>query len=205
MHNPRKYNNRRNFMKKGMVGLSLFFLLLVFAASSTHAEMCGCMDHTEKGFRGAGMAVMGGSDHGFMEMRGTEHGMWRHLLRLGLDDKQKEAIKDISSRTMKDTIRKRADLLIAALELREILHKDTVDLSAAEAKLKQMESLRTDLRLSHIKAMEEIKANLTPDQRKKLKEDMRKNRRGGRGCIEKKKSHEGKERMQHKQDQTKQK
>jgi Spy/CpxP family protein refolding chaperone len=53
-----------------------------------------------------------------------------------------------------------------------MLHKDSVDLQAVEAKLKQIESLKTDLHLSMIKAREEIKAKLTPEQRKKLKSMM---------------------------------
>ncbi len=90
---------------------------------------------------------------------------------LDLTEKQKDAIKEISSRAMKETIKKRADLEIAGVELRELLHKDSVDMGAVEAKLKKTESMRTDLRLSHIKAREEIKALLTPEQRKKFKEE----------------------------------
>ena len=39
-----------------------------------------------------------------------------------------------------------------------------------EAKMKQLESMRTEMRLSHLKAMEEIKAKLTPEQRKEFRE-----------------------------------
>ncbi len=89
---------------------------------------------------------------------------------LGLDEKQREAIKEIKSRVMKDTIRKRADLEIARIDLKDIIHKDQVDMNAAEATLKKIASLQTDIRLSHIKAMQEIKSKLTPEQRKKLEE-----------------------------------
>ncbi len=43
-------------------------------------------------------------------------------------------------------------------------------MAAVEATLKKMASLQTDMRLSHIKALQDIKAELTPEQRKKLKE-----------------------------------
>ncbi len=46
-------------------------------------------------------------------------------------------------------------------------------MKAVEASLKKAESVRTDLKLSHIRAREEIKAILTPEQRKKLKEEIR--------------------------------
>ena len=99
--------------------------------------------------------------------------MWRMLAGLGLDEKQKEAIQEIKSKAARDAVRKEADLAIARIELRDVLHKDQVDMKAVEASLKKVESVRTDLKLAHIKAREEIKAILTPEQRKKLKEDIK--------------------------------
>jgi len=89
---------------------------------------------------------------------------------LGLDEKQKEAVREIKSRVMKDTVRKRADLEVARIDLRDLLRKDQVDMTAVEATLAKMASLQTDIRLSHIKASQEIKTKLTPEQRKKFKE-----------------------------------
>jgi Spy/CpxP family protein refolding chaperone len=43
-------------------------------------------------------------------------------------------------------------------------------MKAVEAKVKQLEMMRTEMHLSHIKAMEECKTKLTPEQRKKLRE-----------------------------------
>ncbi len=103
-------------------------------------------------------------------MRHDRQPMWRHLKDLGLDEKQKAEIREIRDRVLKETIRKKADERIAGLELRELVAKDTVDMAAVQAKLKQIESLRTDIRLAHIKAREEIKSKLTPEQRKKLNE-----------------------------------
>jgi len=71
---------------------------------------------------------------------------------------------------------------VARIDLRDILHKDQVDMNAAETTLKKMASLQTDLRLSHIKAMEEIKTKLTPEQRKQFKE-MREMGRTAKGMM----------------------
>ena len=78
---------------------------------------------------------------------------------------------------------------IARIDLRDLLDKEHVDMKAVESKLKTIESLETDIRLSRIKAFEEIKSELTPDQRKKLKEMIEKSSmmRGmgmmqGKGC-----------------------
>jgi Spy/CpxP family protein refolding chaperone len=95
---------------------------------------------------------------------------WGCLSALGLDEQQKEAIKEIRSREEKDTIRKRADIRIADIELRDILDKDPVDMNAIETKLKRISSLMTDMRLSGIRTIEAIKTKLTPEQGKRFKE-----------------------------------
>jgi Spy/CpxP family protein refolding chaperone len=66
-------------------------------------------------------------------------------------------------------IKKRADLLIAEMELGDVVHKEPVDMAAAEAKIKYIESLRSAIFLAHIRAFQEIKSILTPEQNIKLK------------------------------------
>ncbi len=120
------------------------------------------------GGRGMGCGMMGGSGMDG-SMRGAGHHMWMHLRGLNLDEQQKAAIGEIRSRVMKDAIRKMADMRIIRLELWDLLGKDPVDMRAVEAKVKQSEALRTEMHLAHIRAMEEVKAKLTPDQRKKFR------------------------------------
>jgi len=142
------------------------FLAIVFVTQYSSAQTCG----QGGGFRDAGSPMMSSMRHDGRGMMRKEHHLWRSLMSLGLDEKQMEAIKEIKSRVMKDTIRKRADLEVARIDLKDIIHKDQVDMNAAETMLKKIASLQTDIRLSHIKAMQEIKSKLTPEQRKKLKE-----------------------------------
>ena len=99
-----------------------------------------------------------------------DHPMMKHLMGLGLDEKQKDALKALRSKTMKDIIKKSADKQVAGIELRDLLDKDTVDMKAVEASVKKSESLRTEMFLAHIRAHEEMKSILTPEQRKKLKD-----------------------------------
>ena len=61
-----------------------------------------------------------------------------------------------------------ADISIARLELKDLLLQDPLDMKAVEAKVKQLGSLMTEMHLSHIKALETIKAKLSPEQRKKI-------------------------------------
>lgn len=163
-------------MKKVLVGLVSVFVFLFFASQYSHAQMCSPA--------GGDMPQM--RHDGMNGMKKGRHHLWRLLAGLGLDEKQKVAIKEIKSRVAKDAIRKKADIEVARIELRDILDKDQIDMAAAEATLKKMSSLQADIRLSRIKKMQEIKAKLTPEQRKKLKE-MRE-----QGPLAGKKMHEGK-------------
>lgn len=162
-------------MKKLMIGV-FTGLLLLGAGSYGYAEQCGCAG--PMGGRGMeyGRSMPRMMHHGRGFMYGSperDHFLWRKLMGLGLSEQQKDALKAIRSRVIKDTIKKRADLQLAKVELRELLQKDPVDMSAVEAGLKKVEAARTDLKLTHIKAMVEGKAVLTPEQLKKLKEEMR--------------------------------
>ena len=116
---------------------------------------------------GSGMMCGCGMDGQMME---TEHHMSKHLMGLNLDEQQKALIGEIKSRMMKETIRRTADMRIVQIELKDLLSQDPVDMKAVEAKVKQLEVMKTEMHLSHIKAMEECKTKLTPEQRKKLKE-----------------------------------
>ena len=156
-------------MKRILAGILLGFLVLVFASHYSSAQTCG-PSAGPGDFRAEGMPMMSSMRHEGRGMMRGEHHLWRSLMSVGLDEKQMEAVREIKSRVMKDTIRKRADLAVARIDLRDLLHKDQVDMSAAEATLKKMASLQTDIRLSHIKALEEIKTKLTPEQRKKFNE-----------------------------------
>jgi Spy/CpxP family protein refolding chaperone len=107
--------------------------------------------------------------------------MWQHLTGLGLDKKQQESLKALRSRTMKTMIKKKAEKEIAGIELRELLDKDMIDMKAVEAAVKKSESLRSEMFLTHIRAHEEMKSILTPEQRKRLNEMMKSG--GGSGCA----------------------
>lgn len=132
-----------------------------------------------------GLAV--NSDAAAKESGGMHGGMSKHdkgcgcagsyspmsmFKKLGLDEKQKEAVRAIHLQTKKTMIKKAADIKVAKIELQEILSKDPVDLAAAEAAVKKIENQRTEMKMMRIKAMEEVKSNLNPEQRKKFSEMM---------------------------------
>ena len=138
-------------------------LMLVVVAAVVVAASYGTADPKDCGScrQGAGM-------------HGEGMGPWHHAFQdrlnaLSLDQTQRTAVREIQNRTKKDQVKKRAELQVAMLELDELLEADTADLKAVEAKMKQVESLRTSLHLAMIKEQEEIKARLTPEQRTQLR------------------------------------
>jgi len=174
-------------MRKGLITIFFGFILISALALNASAQMCsgmggagGCMQGGKmECMEHRGMDMMHGMDgmQGCGMMMDDDHPMMKHLMGLGLDEKQKEALKALRSKTMKDMIKKRADKQVAGIELRDLLDKDTVDMKAVEASVKKSESLRTEMFLAHIRAHEEMKSILTPEQRKHLKEMM-----AGRGA-----------------------
>ncbi len=169
-------------MRKTLISIFFSFIFVSALSLNSYAH-CGCMGEPGEGMRGG---MMEGMEHQGMSMMhgmggmmmGGDHPMWQHLMGLGLDEKQKEALKALRSKMMKDMTKKRADQQIAGIELKDLLDKDPVDIKAVEAAVKKSESLRTEMFLAHIRAHEEMKSILTPEQRKRLKEMME----HGAGC-----------------------
>ncbi|HMK60024.1 MAG TPA: hypothetical protein VK452_02625 [Dissulfurispiraceae bacterium] len=165
-------------MKKAVASVAAAMLLLIlgitgasaqFMERDEHSTMQNCDMH-----RGIGMTgSMGMRDHmGMMpeNLMEARHHVMGMMMELGLDEKQTSAIQNIIDSTVKELIRKRSELLIAKIDLEGLLHADPVDLKAAETKMKQIESMKTDMFMTHLNALEEAKSLLTPVQKMKLKE-----------------------------------
>ncbi len=87
---------------------------------------------------------------------------------LGLTDKQVEALKGIKMGSMKNEIKMGSDLKIAQLELKSLMEDEKATLKDIEAKVRSVEKLKADMKISHIKAFREAKALLTPEQKEKM-------------------------------------
>jgi Spy/CpxP family protein refolding chaperone len=151
-------------MKK--IGLTIITLCFIsgLVVASASAKMGGAM--------GSG---------GGMGMRDGAHAI--HIVSaLGLDDNQSKEVKNVILKLQKALIQKRAEIQVAEIELSEILDKDTVDTKVAETKVKQIASLKTEAAMMHIQGIEDIKANLTPEQKKKLPEMMQ--MKHGKGMMD---------------------
>jgi Spy/CpxP family protein refolding chaperone len=163
------------YMKRLLVGMFLGLLSVIFLSHNSYAETCGLIGDHGRDCRDEGIHMMPPPmrppDMGIMEgIPEAGHFMWEHLMCLGLDDKQREAIKEIKHKVTKEIIKKSADERVAVIELKDLLDKDPVNIEAVKAKLKQIEIVKTEIYLSLIVATEEVKSKLAPEQRKKIQE-----------------------------------
>ncbi|MGH7830123.1 MAG: Spy/CpxP family protein refolding chaperone [Candidatus Binatia bacterium] len=94
--------------------------------------------------------------------------MLRHREELSLSPEQIRVLERLKNDFQREAIRREADLRIAETDLAHLLEAEAVELEQVETKIREIERLRADLRLARIRAIEEGKAQLTSEQRKKL-------------------------------------
>lgn len=92
--------------------------------------------------------------------------------KLDLSDEQKASFARLKIEYKKATIKKKADVKLAKVELSEFHMQDEVDLDGLKKKLEEIALLKADLKFYRFKVREEFKKLLTSKQMKKLKEFM---------------------------------
>ena len=95
------------------------------------------------------------------------HRLLRHGKDVGLSQEQRAKIKAITTDYTKTRIREEADLKLAEVDVRTLVHDEKADLAAIETAVKKSESTHTALRLGGVKALRAAAAVLTPEQREK--------------------------------------
>ena len=169
-------NEKNSTMKKSFMA-TIFFLILIdliflafmgFWAVDASAQRGGWMSPGMNPGMMSGPQGMRGEERMPEQLAEDEHPFWRYLKGLSLDDKQNQGIKEIRNKLLKETIKQRTGEQLIGIEMKELMDKDPVDLKAVETVLKQKESIIIDMQLSTIKAIEEAKSLLSPNQRKKV-------------------------------------
>jgi len=94
----------------------------------------------------------------------------RNREKLDLSPAQVKNLEQLRNDFQKESIRKDADLRVAEMDLNGLLAADKVDMAKVEAKVREIERLRTDLRIARIRTIQKGKEVLTADQRKRLQE-----------------------------------
>ena len=96
---------------------------------------------------------------------------------LGLSENQVKELKALRDAYRAENTVNEAKLKVAKEELKEILFEDHIDLERAEAKIKEMTSLETSVRISFAKQLAKIKTIVPKEQFKKLHEGKQGHRR----------------------------
>src|SRR3990172_2430963 len=110
---------------------------------------------------------------GNMDKMGDMMGMCiEHADKMGLTDDQVVKMKPLHTEMQKKQARFKADLKIAEIELREIMEVKDFDLEKAIAAVRKTADIKTSHHLEMLKAMKEMRTNLTDEQFKKMKKMM---------------------------------
>ena len=93
--------------------------------------------------------------------------LW-HARDLSLTPAQIQTLDRLRDDYQRQTELQSAELRQTEQELQQLFGREPLDLAQVEARMRKMEALRTDLRMSRIKTIEQGKAVLTPEQWRKL-------------------------------------
>ena len=88
---------------------------------------------------------------------------------LGLSPEQVKKLEQLRDNFQRQSIRNEADVRIVELDIAGLLDSPTADVAKVEAKIREAEKLRADLR---IRTIEQAKAVLTAEQRKKFSDSV---------------------------------
>jgi len=92
----------------------------------------------------------------------------RETLNLSADQVRK--LEQLRDNFQRQAIRNDADLRIVELDIATLLDNEPMDMGKLEHKIRESEKLRTDLRIARIRTIEQARALLTNDQKKKFQE-----------------------------------
>jgi Spy/CpxP family protein refolding chaperone len=98
--------------------------------------------------------------------------MLQNREKLGLSSDQVKKLEQLKADFQKESIRRDADARVAEMDLKSLLEAQPADMAKVEAKVREIERGRADIRLARIRVIEKAKELLTADQRKKLQEIM---------------------------------
>ena len=96
--------------------------------------------------------------------------MLSHKDALGLSADQVRKLEQLRDDFQRQSIRNDADLRIVEIDIAELLEKEPVEMAKLEGKIREAERLRAEVRIARIRAIEQARAMLTADQKKKFED-----------------------------------
>jgi Spy/CpxP family protein refolding chaperone len=89
---------------------------------------------------------------------------------LALSPEQVKKLEQLRDNFQRQSIRNEADTRIVELDIAQLLDSPNVDMGKVEGKIREAEKLRGDLRIARLRTIEQAKAVLNAEQRKKFSE-----------------------------------
>jgi Spy/CpxP family protein refolding chaperone len=108
-----------------------------------------------------GMPAMGRGDRGGMMAQMSSENLQQ---RLGLTDDQAAKLKALRGNYLKETTMQGARIRVAELELGDLLDEKKLDASKIEKKVKEIESLKSELLMGRIRSLIKSADFLSPEQ-----------------------------------------
>jgi Spy/CpxP family protein refolding chaperone len=96
--------------------------------------------------------------------------MLRQKEALGLSAEQVRKLEQLRDGFQRQSVRVDAELKNIEMEITTLLENEPVEVAKVEAKIRESEKLRADIRIARIRAIEQAKAVLNAEQKKKLQE-----------------------------------
>lgn len=125
------------------------------------------LHHPRHGLRGLGH-WMGG------DIRAMFHAMpWKvmmHADEIGLSEEQCEELRKRHAEAKKQIIQIRSQIEMDFIDLKNAVMREEMDMPTAEAKIREIGSLKAEKWLTMIKAMHDMHQILRPEQREKVRE-----------------------------------
>lgn len=87
---------------------------------------------------------------------------------IGLTNEQRKALEGIAWDFQRFSVQRMADLNVAEAELERLLTRENIDLDAVRAKIRQAESIATDVKIRKVEALLKALNTLTHEQHLKI-------------------------------------
>lgn len=141
-----------------MKRLLLSFLLItgLLVLSPLYAQACQKHEKGEK------------NKSQISELKEKVQMLWAHQEHLGISDDQMAKVKGLKHEAIKEIIRLKADIDIAALDIKSAMHEKSIDLDKVNKLIDQKYSAKTRIAKAYVKALSDIQSTLTDEQRAKL-------------------------------------
>lgn len=115
-----------------------------------------------------GRFLSGAGGRGSRENRPVISQILSHKEALELSADQVRKLEQLRDEFQRRSIRSEADLKIVEIDIAALLETEPVDMARLEAKVREGEKLRGELRIARIRAIEQARAVLNSEQKKKF-------------------------------------